>query len=80
MTEPQREGAEVLARDLRNCTDASRLLVAEWMLAHGWTEPLDDEGTTTAHLTEVPGYYCDACPHAMYLHTPSGACAGGCHA
>ena len=24
-----------------------------------------------------PGYYCDVCPHAMFLHNPDGSCPCG---
>lgn len=37
---------EQLAHDLRHCTYGMLLIVADWMLGHGWTEPLDDAGTT----------------------------------
>lgn len=45
MTEPE---VLLLARDLGNCSHGMRIIVAEWMLANGWTDPLDDAGTINA--------------------------------
>lgn len=35
------EGWEVLARDLAHLDTAQYWMVAQWMIDHGWTEPLD---------------------------------------
>ena len=37
------EGADAIAADLATCSHGMLRIVAEWMLEHGWTEPLDSE-------------------------------------
>lgn len=40
-TLPEPEGWQVLAQDLASLDSAQYRQVAEWMIEHGWTEPLD---------------------------------------
>ena len=48
-----------------------------------WLWSLLDLAALPAHPPappeDEPGYYCDECPHAMFLHEDDGSCGGGCH-
>lgn len=55
------EGAGMLARDLARLDEGQYALVAEWMIGHGWTEPLDPV-ERHAHHAEYPSG-CTGCEH-----------------